>query len=49
MIVEQNVVSALNISGRGYVVQNGKTVLEGVAKDLLANEELRAAYFGTVA
>lgn len=46
MIVEQNVVSGLNISDRGYVVQNGKIVLDGSAKDLLANEEIRTAYFG---
>lgn len=49
MIVEQNVVSALNISQRGYVVQNGAIVIEGTAKDLLANEGLRSAYFGGIA
>ena len=48
LIVEQNVVDALNISNRGYVVENG-AVDRGVdtsAKELLRNERLRAAYLG---
>jgi branched-chain amino acid transport system ATP-binding protein len=46
LIVEQNVVSGLSISDRGYVVQNGAVVLEDTAKDLLTNEMVRAAYLG---
>jgi len=46
LIVEQNVVSALSISDRGYVVQNGAVLLEDTAKNLLANEMVRAAYLG---
>jgi branched-chain amino acid transport system ATP-binding protein len=46
LIVEQNVVSGLSISDRGYVVQNGAVVLEGTAKQLLSNETVRAAYLG---
>jgi branched-chain amino acid transport system ATP-binding protein len=46
LIVEQNVVSGLSISDRGYVVQNGAVLLEGTAKDLLSNETVRAAYLG---
>src|SRR5947209_2976680 len=46
LIVEQNVVSALSISDRGYVVQNGAVVLEDTAKNLLSNETVRAAYLG---
>jgi branched-chain amino acid transport system ATP-binding protein len=48
LIVEQNVVDALSISNRGYVVENGAVDL-GVgtsAKELLRNERLRAAYLG---
>jgi branched-chain amino acid transport system ATP-binding protein len=48
LIVEQNVVDALSISNRGYVVENG-AVDVGVgtsAKDLLRNERLRLAYLG---
>ena len=46
LIVEQNVVSALSISDRGYVVQNGAVLLEDSAKNLLSNEMVRAAYLG---
>ena len=46
LIVEQNVVSGLSISDRGYVVQNGTVVLEDTAKNLLTNEMVRAAYLG---
>jgi branched-chain amino acid transport system ATP-binding protein len=46
LIVEQNVVSGLSISDRGYVVQNGAVVLEDTAKNLLTNEMVRAAYLG---
>lgn len=46
LIVEQNVVSALSISDRGYVVQNGSVILADAAKNLLSNEMVRAAYLG---
>lgn len=46
LIVEQNVVSALSISDRGYVVQNGAVLLADEAKHLLSNEMVRAAYLG---
>jgi branched-chain amino acid transport system ATP-binding protein len=46
LIVEQNVVSALSISDRGYVVQNGTVLLADAAKNLLSNEMVRAAYLG---
>ncbi|MFL6313050.1 MAG: ABC transporter ATP-binding protein [Terriglobales bacterium] len=46
LIVEQNVVSALSISDRGYVVQNGSVLLSDEANNLLTNEMVRAAYLG---
>ncbi|SRR5258708_184028 len=46
LIVEQNVVSGLSISDRGYVVQNGAVLLEDTATNLLHNEMVRAAYLG---
>jgi branched-chain amino acid transport system ATP-binding protein len=46
LIVEQNVVSGLSISDRGYVVQHGAVVLEDTARNLLTNEMVRAAYLG---
>ena len=41
-VVEQNANMALSIATRGYVLQTGEVVLSGRAKDLLANEMLRA-------
>jgi len=46
LIVEQNVVDALSISDRGYVVENGRIVMQGDAKVLLRDEKVRAAYLG---
>jgi branched-chain amino acid transport system ATP-binding protein len=46
MIVEQNVVSGLSISDRGYVIQHGSVLMEDTAKNLLSNEMVRAAYLG---
>jgi branched-chain amino acid transport system ATP-binding protein len=46
LIVEQNVVDGLSISDRGYVVENGAVTLQGSAKDLIGNEQIRAAYLG---
>ena len=46
LIVEQNVVSGLSISDRGYVIQHGSVLMEDSAKNLLGNEMVRAAYLG---
>jgi branched-chain amino acid transport system ATP-binding protein len=44
LLVEQNVQEALRIANRGYVLENGKIVLEG--KNLLENKHIRKAYLG---
>ena len=46
LIVEQNVVDGLIISTRGYVVENGRIVMSGAARDLLRDDKIRAAYLG---
>ena len=46
LIVEQNVVDGLSISDTGFVIENGAVVLSGSSRDLLANEQVRAAYLG---
>ena len=46
LIVEQNVVSGLSISDRGYVIQHGSVLMEDTAKNLLGNEMVRTAYLG---
>ncbi len=45
-VVEQNATAALSIADRGYVLQNGTVVLEGSAREMLENEELKRAYLG---
>jgi branched-chain amino acid transport system ATP-binding protein len=47
-LVEQNATAALAIADRGYVLETGKVVLEGKGADLLANDEVKAAYLGGV-
>jgi len=46
IVVEQNVVDGLSVSQRGYVFEHGAIRMEGAARDLLANQEVRAAYLG---
>lgn len=46
LIVEQNVVEALELADRAYVLEEGRIVREGDASDLLGDPELQAAYFG---
>lgn len=46
LLVEQNVVEGLELAHRGYVLEEGRIVREGVASDLLADKELQATYFG---
>ena len=46
LLVEQNVVDALSLCESGYVVENGAIILSGSSKELLANQQVRAAYLG---
>jgi len=43
---EQNANMALMITRRGYVLENGKVVLEGLSPDLLKEEKVKKAYLG---
>ena len=45
-MVEQNANLALQIAHRGYVLQNGRIVLEGLARELLDSPEVQDAYLG---
>lgn len=45
-LVEQNANQALRIANRGYVMENGRVVMEGASTDLLANPAVRKAYLG---
>jgi len=46
LLVEQNAVEALDIAGRGYVLEEGRIVGEGTATELSQDERLRRAYLG---
>ena len=45
-LVEQNANLALKLAHRGYVMENGRIILEDSASNLLANEDVRKAYLG---
>ena len=45
-LVEQNANKALAIADRGYVLENGRVVLEDTGANLLVNPEVRKAYLG---
>ena len=46
LLVEQNAKMALSIAGRAYVLETGRITMEGDAKELLNNEQVRKAYLG---
>jgi branched-chain amino acid transport system ATP-binding protein len=46
LLVEQNVVEALELADRGYVLQTGRVVLSGSGAELLATDLVRQAYLG---
>ena len=46
LLVEQNVRQALTLAHRAFVLESGRMVLEGPARDLLGDERLKRAYLG---
>jgi len=46
LLVEQNVLYALNISHRGYVLENGRLVMRGTNRELLEEPHIKTAYLG---
>jgi len=46
LLVEQNVLRALQLSHRGYVLENGQIVLDGLGDTLLADGHIKQAYLG---
>jgi branched-chain amino acid transport system ATP-binding protein len=45
-LVEQNANQALKVAHRGYVMENGRITLADTAENLMANDEIKAAYLG---
>ncbi len=46
LLVEQNAKMALEIANRAYVLETGKIVMSGDAKELADNDQVRKAYLG---
>ncbi len=46
LLVEQNVYQSLRIAARGYVLEIGRIALSGAGSDLLANDQVKAAFLG---
>jgi len=46
LLVEQNANQALKVAHRGYVMENGRIILEDSAVRLMANDQVRKAYLG---
>jgi branched-chain amino acid transport system ATP-binding protein len=46
LLIEQNVRHSLEIADRGYVIENGRVILDGKGQDLLGDEMIRKAYLG---
>ena len=46
LLVEQNVFNALDMASEGYVLENGRMVLQGKSQDLLTDAYIKEAYLG---
>lgn len=46
LLVEQNAKKALSIADRAYVLETGNIVMEGDAKEMMNNEDIKKAYLG---
>ena len=47
LLVEQNANMALSIANRAYVLETGRVVMEGDAREMLHNDDVRKAYLGS--
>jgi len=48
LLVEQDAHAALRVADRGYVMETGRIVAEGSARELLSSDRMRRAYLGMV-
>jgi branched-chain amino acid transport system ATP-binding protein len=46
LLVEQNIRDSLDIADRGYVLEQGKIILEGKSRELLCNNHIKQVYMG---
>ena len=47
LFVEQNVRLALSMAQRGYVLESGRLIIEGVSNDLINSKELKRVFLGS--
>ena len=46
LLIEQNAMMALSIASYGYIMENGKVVMDGAGKKLIADEDVQEFYLG---
>jgi branched-chain amino acid transport system ATP-binding protein len=46
LLVEQNIHDSLLVADRGYVLEQGKVILEGNSRELLSNSHIKEVYLG---
>lgn len=46
LLVEQNIRDSLDVADRGYVLEQGKIILEGKSRELLCNNHIKEVYMG---
>jgi branched-chain amino acid transport system ATP-binding protein len=46
LIVEQRLAETLEIADRAYVLQTGRVVMSGAAREIAGNADVRRAYLG---
>ena len=46
LLVEQNIRDSLNLADRGYVLEEGKIIIEGKGRELLSHEHIKEVYLG---
>jgi branched-chain amino acid transport system ATP-binding protein len=49
VFIEQNVELALRLADRGYILESGRTILDGPSADLLQSSEVKRIFLGDVA
>jgi branched-chain amino acid transport system ATP-binding protein len=47
LFVEQNVRLALSMAQRGYVLESGRLIIDGVSNDLINSKELKRVFLGS--
>ena len=49
VFIEQNVELALRLADRGYILESGRTILNGPSAELLQSDEVKRIFLGDIA